>query len=526
MLRQIKLLTSVQLCNLFGINEIRHTKDKKKKQNALLMAVTWGILLLIFFGYLIAFSLGYAMLGMAELLPMMLYTVSSLIILFFSFFKAGSVIFSQTAAEPLFALPVSESAIVASRFLTMYVTDVIFGIAVLLPGSIVYCMYVTPGAAFFVSTVLGVFLLPILPLTIATILGAGITALTAKLKHKSIWSAFLSIAFIVVVLAGSMSIPEEMPELNEEAMAQLADLAAEQIGRTYPPAAWYAEAVCGEVGSLFLLFAVSVVPFGILLLVLKKYFMTICIALKSVSGHTRYAGGGLKVRSLTGALTARELRRYFASSVYVTNTMVGYVMMVIASVAVCIAGVEKVEAMFGVSGVLKEAYPLLLGVLVSMVPITSCSVSMEGKQWWLLQSLPLRRKDIYRSKILVNLLVAAPFLIVTLIVSAVALRPSAAEAAWLIAFPVVCLLLTSVTGLAINLAMPVMNWESEVRVVKQSASTFCAMLSSLAVVILPVAALFLLPLYCRSFALWLIAVAYLLLAFGVYIKISKKEGVL
>ena len=31
MIRQIKLLTKLQICNLFGINEVRFTKDKKKK---------------------------------------------------------------------------------------------------------------------------------------------------------------------------------------------------------------------------------------------------------------------------------------------------------------------------------------------------------------------------------------------------------------------------------------------------------------------------------------------------------------
>ena len=33
MIRQIKLLTGVSLCNLFGVNEFRYTKDKKKKSN-------------------------------------------------------------------------------------------------------------------------------------------------------------------------------------------------------------------------------------------------------------------------------------------------------------------------------------------------------------------------------------------------------------------------------------------------------------------------------------------------------------
>lgn len=55
--RQIRLLTAVQLCNLFGFNEIRHTKDKKKKRNAAMMSVVWVFVLLCFLGYLLFFLL-------------------------------------------------------------------------------------------------------------------------------------------------------------------------------------------------------------------------------------------------------------------------------------------------------------------------------------------------------------------------------------------------------------------------------------------------------------------------------------
>ena len=37
--RQIRVLTGIQLCNLFGINEIRYTRDKKKKAQALGLGV-------------------------------------------------------------------------------------------------------------------------------------------------------------------------------------------------------------------------------------------------------------------------------------------------------------------------------------------------------------------------------------------------------------------------------------------------------------------------------------------------------
>lgn len=469
------------------------------------------------------------MLGLTELLPMVLYTLASLVILCFAFFKAGSIIFSQTASEPLFSLPVSETAIIISRFLTMYVTNLFFAAGVMLPGCVVYCIYTKPGVSFYVMTLLGILMLPLFPLTIASILGAGITALTSRLKHRSVWSSLLMIAVIVAIMAGSMQLPAEGDSINIENMQKLAELATERIGTFYPPAAFFAGAAsrAGSFGekmlSLLELFLISVLPLAGLVLVLRHSFLKICAALASGVGHTKYSRRELKQNSLLRALVTRDLRRYFASSIYVTNTLTGYVLMLVLAVALYITGVEKLEEMLQMPGILRVVYPLLLGWLVAMMPTTSCSISMEGKQWWQLQSLPVRKKDIYDSKILMNLLVAAPFLAVALVFSVLALKPSLAEGVWIVLFPVASLVFSSVAGLSINLAFPVMNWDNEVRVVKQSASTFFSMLVSLGIILPPAVCQFMLPKQYTGMAQGVVLVLMLALAAVLYGRNSKKE---
>ena len=52
--RQIRLLTEISLRNLFGFNEFRFTKDKKKKSRYLLMGVLWFMLLFMLVSYVCA----------------------------------------------------------------------------------------------------------------------------------------------------------------------------------------------------------------------------------------------------------------------------------------------------------------------------------------------------------------------------------------------------------------------------------------------------------------------------------------
>ena len=170
--------------------------------------------------------------------------------------------------------------------------------------------------------------------------------------------------------------------------------------------------------------------------------------------------------------------------------MIGYALMVIMAIALLMTGVEKMETLLGFPGIVTRMLPLLLALVASISPTTACSVSMEGKQWWRLQSLPVRGKDIWDAKILLNLTIALPFYVIAVVVCMLAVRPSLYDAFWLILLPLVYILFTSVVGITVNLAMPVFDWENETRAVKQSASTMVTILVGMLSAILPMVLLF------------------------------------
>lgn len=99
MFKQICQLTRLGLYSLFHINELRYTKDKKKKQRFILMGIVWMILALILIFYMAVLSFSYIRIGLGDVLPMYFYTAASMIILFFSLFKVGDTMFSIKSYE-------------------------------------------------------------------------------------------------------------------------------------------------------------------------------------------------------------------------------------------------------------------------------------------------------------------------------------------------------------------------------------------------------------------------------------------
>ena len=106
-----------------------------------------------------------------------------------------------------------------------------------------------------------------------------------------------------------------------------------------------------------------------------------------------------------------------------------------------------------------------------------------------MQTLPVKEKDILFSKVAANLVVVAPFYLVSEIILILALKPGVINILYFLVVPAPYTLLGAVAGVLINRKFPVFDWENETRVVKQSASTFLSMLFGMIVGMGPLALL-------------------------------------
>lgn len=488
--KQIRLLTKISLCNLCGINEFRFTKDKKKKTRYCMMAVLWCFLILLLISYVCSFSFGLCYLNMGNLVPAVLSMIVSIIVFLFTMFKTGPVLFDRRAYERQIALPVTVRSLIVSRFLTMYITNMLLGLLVMLPGMIMYGILKHPAVTFYLYGLIASLFLPLLPLTAASVFGAFITGISSRFKKKNLAVIVLSMLFVCAIMFGSL----RMSRMDETQLSDLfinaAKLIEAQVQNIYPPAIWITKAmVYGNAGMLLLFLAVSLFSFILFLEILRHFYEKICNLLQSGEAGRNYKMQNLSAKSVRKSMVERELRHYFSSTVYVTNTLVGNVLTVFIAGAILIMGKDAIENMVGMPGIVEKVLPIMLGALPAMMPTTACSVSMEGKQWWLMQTLPIREKDMLTSKVLANLLVASPFYLISELLVLIAIRPNFSELLCLLFVPAVYILFGAKAGIVINRKFPVFDWENETRVVKQSVSTLLMLLVGAVVGLLPLAAI-------------------------------------
>lgn len=488
---QVWLLLRLKLRDIGGLNQIKYGKDPKKKNRLLTMLVVMALIGVILAAYSALLSFGFIALGIASAVPAYLITIISLIILFFSIYKAGGVLFDTDSYEMLAPLPVSSTAIVISRFLSMYIQNMLTSAVILLPAACVYIVCLQPGPFFYPGIIIGILLIPLIPMTIATVVGALVTAISARMKHKNLVTIVLTMAALIAWLLFITGTVSQETQFSEEMLRNLAASIQTQLYLLYPPAKLFTMSLVDGNAAAFAGFVgLSVIPFILLVYLVQWKFLPICTALKSRAAGKKYQMKALKQHSPVFALYQKDLARYFSSSLYVMNTLVGYVLMVVLAGALLFTGTEKVEQMLDIDLPLLQLLPFLLAALCSLSSTTASAISIEGKQWWMTQSLPVSTKQVFDAKLLVNLTVALPCYVLTELLLFPALHLPLLDRLWLILVPLIYLLFISVLGITNNRRMPIFEWDTEATVIKSSGAMLATMLIGFISVILPAVILF------------------------------------
>jgi len=523
-MRKISVFVKMELCNLYGWNVFQHTKDKGERKKSIALGVVIGLCILMLMSYIGGMSYGYIALGVPDIIPVYLIVISSVLTLAMVVFKAGGILFRRNGYDILSALPVSTFAVVVSRFVRLYVESLIFTLMIMVPGLSVYGILGKIGFKSILIGTIGSFVVPLLPVALASGIGALVTGIASRMKYKALVETAIMVLFLLVVMFGIPSLSVSMEAMSPEMIKSLLRQATDLLGKIYPPAKLLGDAVVhGDGIKLFCFCLLSIVVIVLVISLVAANFHTICRGLYGTTATHDYKMKELQSNSVMRALVNREIKRYFSSSVYVTNTIVGPIMGIAFCVALFFIDLETEMAVLPVDMNVNAAVPFVLAGIFCMMNPVCVSISMEGKEWWIVKSLPLSVKTILDSKLLFGCSLMAPFWLVAEIIVVIALRPSVIETLWLIVVPVIAIVFSVVFGLMVNLKLPKLTWETEVSVVKQSASAAIGGLGGFLVVIVGALPVLFLPVQYVNIVCFIICILYVMVTAGMYRRICHVD---
>ncbi|MBB5263506.1 ABC-2 type transport system permease protein [Catenibacillus scindens] len=486
MIRKCVKLTKVQLKGIVFSGQFG-AKRGQKAAKAATMSLVLALVGLVFIFYSAFFSWAYIMMGLSETVMPLMMTVSSIMILFTTMAKASSFIFSSRDNDLLMSLPVTNWAIIVSRFASLYIYETVITAVIMLPALCVYSFLCGPSPVFVLGAVISMFFVPLVPLAIATVIGIVITYIAARFKYKNIVVMVLGTAAFLAVMYFSFNISS----VDETKLLQMNTLIMDMVSRLYPLAALYISGMGGNFLAYAGYLVVSIAVAGIIISLIAWRFNRLCAALTAHRVRGNFKMTQLKTGTVFGSLLKREFKRYFSSTIYVLNTALIYVLLIIGAVALFF--IKDLDAVLNIpeAGTMIGALvPLLIAFFAGITSTTSASLSLEGKNLWLVASFPVRSITVFHAKIGLNLILGIPCVLIAAVLCAVRFQLGFTDIVFTVLIPVLFTLLAAVGGMALNIHFPNFTWTNEAAVVKQGAAPTITVFGGMALVFIPGAILF------------------------------------
>ena len=444
---------------------------------ALLMLYA-AMFMFLFFTSFSQLAAAFAPLGLGWLYWTMYIILAFALMFIGSVFAAKAQLFEAKDNELLLAMPIRPRDILLSRMALLLILNLVFELLVALPAGIAWVLHGAASAAGMCAFLLLLAALPLLSMAATSLFAWLISLITARLRKKTFVTMVLSIALFGVYFVVCFRLNSYITLLAANGQ----QIAGKLI--SVVPLYWMGSALGGELRDLAPALLVCLAPFGLACWLLSRSFIRI-VTQKRGSARVRYHGKALPVHSDDGALLLRELHHLMNSASYMMNAGLGLIFYVVLAVFAVWKRQDAVRltAQLGfTSGDVAVALSAAFALLAAMILFTASSVSLEGKNYWIVRSFPVKTKQILNAKLRLHNLLTLPVAGVCAAAVAAAYflssgdRGSAALGVLLVFGAMTSAELVAVLGLVANLRHANLNWVNETQPVRQGTAVLITML--------------------------------------------------
>lgn len=403
----------------------------------------------------------------------------------------------HTDDEMLLSLPFTKIQIITAKVLYYLIFDLILVGLLVLPSYIIYYYLVETSFMLVIRALYVILSSTVLATSLASLISIFFIRITKSFRYSDIIKSTLS----VILMVGFVMFYVFFSYVSNDVSK------AGEIYQFYPIVLITSFIENSNLES-FIIITIICYSLFIISILLKSHYMG-----KSVSTYrSKNKELIFKEQTVRKSLFKRELNKYFSIPIYVSNTIFGPLFVILLALVIMFigkdyfinimeaviasgyeSGVAPADIMNSINRYFDFGLIAIISLLISVAPTTASSISLENKELWILKAHPVSYKDVFISKILVNVCV-------TLVPSLIAIILLINKIEWIyLIFGLILVtlvsILTSIIGLYANLMYPKFNWESEQEVIKQGVSVIVSMTLNSIVILIPILLYFIIPGY-------------------------------
>lgn len=421
---------------------------------------------------------------------------TSVFIFFFAIFYSINVLYFSKDIDLLLPLPLKPWEILLSKFTVILIYEYLTEIFILLPILLVYGYKSSGGPLYFIYSTILFLIVPIIPIAAASILNMIIMSFTNIGKHRDILK-ILGGVFAMVFAIGLNIVLQKMTvsSQNFENIFKMINKGNNSLvslsNRLFPGSTLSAGSLVYSSNfrgfenlTLFVILNILIVS---LFSVLGQY-----LYFKGAQGGSEISAKRINLdysklnkisssNSKFKALLLAEIKSLFRTPVYFMNCILVNIIIPIVLFIPLLVQPESFHKLNALMNIKVTSTTTMICIIISLAAgsilgasnsITSTAISREGENIFVKKYLPVSYSTQIMAKVISGVLVAITSIFLILIGLTLFIKLSIYLSIISLLISFVGILLTSMTGILIDLRFPRLHWDNEVKAVKQNFNTF------------------------------------------------------
>ena len=397
-----------------------------------------------------------------------MFGIGILLGVFGSVFNTYNSVYGAKDNNLLFSLPIPAKYILAVRILGVYLMGLLYTSVVTIPTLIAYFISGHTTVAGVVTSIISAILLSFVVMVISLLLGWLIAKVTAKVKNKTFLTVLTSLVFVGLYLL----IVAKSNDFISSVTTNSSSIAGKMKVWGFPIYA-IGQSCVGDIIFFLGFLATTIILCTLVFLLLWRSFFKLSIRSSSQATSRKTK---LIQKNISSTLFAKECKRLFSSATYLLNSASGSILTLLGMIVIITQkdNLSLLSELLG--GDLCALMVLAAAVMLSSTnTISASSISLEGKNLWVVKSLPISPRKILHAKLNLHIAITLPFMLLTTIVASIIFKLSALQSVLVCLSSCVAVVGFALLGLLLNLNHANFNWVNETAVVKQSLPVFLSM---------------------------------------------------
>ena len=385
-----------------------------------------------------------------------------------SVFTASSMLYQAKDNDMLMAMPIPQWMLILVRMAMIYLTSAFMELLVLVPTFVLFFIGVKAPIWYLPMYLILILVIPVVAVVISCLIGWLMAVANSKFGNRAIIGVSVALVFIALFYYVFWNAYQYLDMLIENI-----DAVGNGIRIVMYPFYLMGQAAGGRPLLFFAFVAIVAAMFAVTFYLISKNFIGM-ISVGSASVKKKVVIKKGKREPVFVALVKKEFRRFASSSVVMLSCAMGSLMMAVIGVGSFFAGEWIITQLFGMTNGANEIFPLfasvMIGAMIAMNTLASSTISLEGKHFWMLKTLPLPAKDVFKAKLCLHGVLTAIPAVFCSVALAIVGEAENSTMILMVIFAVIFTAHAGTVGLLCNLRFPVLDWNNEMQAVKQNMS--------------------------------------------------------